>query len=243
MSVEFPFLKGERPQMRLFLPVLPLVFLSLSATSQEADKPNQDDPALLNRRGTEHFFAGRIKESLQDWDRVVKMVPQQAPYHWQRGISLYYADRYQDGVAQFESHQTVNGRDVENAVWHFLCAVRAKGGSVKEARKNFYPFAGDGRVPLEEVHALFKGTVKPEQVIAAAKAKSNQANLRNHLCYAHLYLGLYFEALGNEKKSAAHMKKAAIDYKMDHYMGKVAQVHHKLRSTPKADSPKPIGKK
>ncbi|NNC88790.1 MAG: hypothetical protein HKN82_10070, partial [Akkermansiaceae bacterium] len=44
-----------------------------------------------------------------------------------------------------------------------------------------------------------------------------------------LYLGLYHEALGEEAKAAAHMQKAAGDYKMDHYMGRVAQVHVKLR--------------
>lgn len=219
--------------MRMFLFALPLMFLPFCAHAQEAEPKEENDPAFLNQRGTKHFFAGRIKESLQDWDRVVKLVPNQAPHHWQRGISLYYADRYEDGVAQFESHQTVNGRDVENAVWHFLCAVRAKGGSVKKAREKIYPFAGDSRVPLKEVHALFKGTGKPEAVLAAAKEQSDPGNLRNHLCYAHLYLGLYFEALGNKKKSAGHMKKAAVDYKMDHYMGRVAQIHFKLRSAAK----------
>ena len=52
---------------------------------------------------------------------------------------------------------------------------------------------------------------------------------RNHLCYAHLYLGLYYEALGDAEKSAGHIRKAAFEYSMDHYMGKTAQVHAKLR--------------
>ena len=52
---------------------------------------------------------------------------------------------------------------------------------------------------------------------------------RNQLCYAHLYLGLYHEALGHADKAKEHMLKAANDYKMDHYMGKTAQVHVKLR--------------
>ena len=53
--------------------------------------------------------------------------------------------------------------------------------------------------------------------------------LRNQLCYAHLYLGLYHEALGHADKAKDHMLKAATDYKMDHYMGKCAQVHVKMR--------------
>lgn len=206
--------------------------LILSITGHAQDETNNEtDPEFLLKSGIEHFFAGRIEESLTDWDQELELRPARLPYHWQRGIALYYAGRYDDGVKQFESHQTVNARDVENAVWHFLCAVRAQGGSVEKARKTIYPFAGDPRIPLKEVHALFKGTGNPADVLAAANAdKSDPDRLRNHLCYAHLYLGLYYEALGDNKKSAAHMKKAAEDYKMDHYMGKVAQVHYKLRN-------------
>ena len=220
--------------MKIFLSALAITALVLPLPAQEAAPEKEDNPNFLNRRGTEHFFAGRIKQSLQDWDRVVKMVPQQAPHHWQRGIALYYAGRYQDGVAQFEIHQTVNGTDVENAVWHFICAVRAKGGSVKGAREKMYPYAGDRRIPLKEVHELFKGTGSSAKVLAAAgRDQSDKQKLRNHLCYAHLYLGLYYEALGETEKSAEHMKKAAVDYRMDHYMGKVAQIHHDLRSEKK----------
>ena len=91
-------------------------------------------------------------------------------------------------------------------------------------------------VPLKEVHALFKGTGSAEEVLAAAtESKADKVGLRNNLCYAHLYLGLYYEALDDSEKAAHHMRKAATDYQMDHYMGKVAQIHHALlQKGPKA---------
>src|ERR1700737_4291932 len=70
-----------------------------------------------NRRGAEHFKMGHIQQSLDDFDHAIRLEPGQAPYHWQRGISLYYAGRYEDGRKQFELHRTVNPNDVENAVW------------------------------------------------------------------------------------------------------------------------------
>src|SRR5207244_800732 len=76
------------------------------------------------RRGMDQFQWGHIKESLADFDRAIALAPKQAPYLWQRGISLYYAGRYDDGRKQFELHQTVNGNDVENAAWRFLCMAR-----------------------------------------------------------------------------------------------------------------------
>ncbi|MGC6581116.1 MAG: hypothetical protein ACON4K_02185 [Akkermansiaceae bacterium] len=196
-------------------------FAALLANAQEEKKA--ETPASLHRLGMNAFFKGEIQESLKFWDREIALFPARAPYHWQRGLALYYADEFKKGTAQFVTHQTVNRHDVENAVWHFLCVSKAEGGSIKKARKNLIPIVGDRRVPMKEIHDLFAGKGTEESVMGAAKTP-------NQLCYAHLYLGLYHEALGNEKKSLEHIRKSAVDFKMDHYMGRVAQVHLKLRA-------------
>lgn len=175
-------------------------------------------------RGEEHFRLGNFKESVADFDKYLELAPAQAPYHWQRGISLYYAGRFDDGRKQFELHQTVNANDVENAVWHYLCAARISG--VEKARTSLIPIERDGRVPMMQVHALFAGKLKPEEVLAATRADNpSPAELDNRLFYAHLYLGLYFEAAGDTKQAREHIFKAATDFKADHYMGDVARAH------------------
>lgn len=186
----------------------------------------------LQRRGEARFFKADIEGSISDFDAFLAYFPEQDPHHWQRGLSYYYAEEYQKGVDQFERHQTVNTQDVENAVWHFLCAVRAPGGSVEAAEADLIPIERDSRIPMAEVHDLFAGRGTVEDVLAAAAP--NDDNIlsdeeRNHLCYAHLYLALYFEAMGDEKKMREHIRLAAYDYSMEHYMGKTAQVHAKLR--------------
>src|SRR6185503_1329819 len=118
---------------------------------------------VLNRRGAEHFKLAHIKESLADLDRAVELNPAQAPYNWQRGIALYYAGRYEDGRKQFESHQTVNGNDVENAAWRYLCMARA--GSVESARASILPIEHDGRVPMMQIYALYKGKTGVDDVL------------------------------------------------------------------------------
>ena len=82
---------------------------------------------------------------------------------------------------------------------------------------------------MKQIHKLFEGTGDAAAVLEAANKTTNEQERRNHLCYAHLYLGLYHEALGNDDKAKAHMLKSAVDHRMDHYMGKVAQVHAQLR--------------
>ena len=178
-------------------------------------------------RGSEHFMLGYIQASIADFDKFIEIVPAQEPYHWQRGISYYYAGRYAEGRKQFESHQTVNGNDVENAVWHYLCVARAAG--VTNARNSLIKIRQDSRVPMMQVYALFAGQLQPEDVLAAAQAgPASGSQLKGQLFYAHLYLGLFYEAAGDAKLAREHITKAVRDYLEDHYMGEVARVHLQL---------------
>lgn len=207
--------------IRLLTALALLSFASLSA--QEPTK----SPDQWMEEGVDAFFEARIDASAKAFDEVVKAVPQAKPQLWQRGLTLYYAKRYQDGREQFEVHQTANSNDVENAAWHFICVARLEG--VEAARKALIPIEGDSRVPMKQVHDLFAGKGSVEAVLSAAGEGDDSPLRRNHLCYAHLYLGLYFEALGDEAKAKEHILKAATDYEMDHYMGKTAVTHAKVR--------------
>lgn len=187
-----------------------------------------DSAKVWQYRGVLHFRMGQAEASVKDFSRYLQLSPGQEPYHWQRGISQYYAGDYENGAKQFKLHQKVNGTDVENAVWHFLCVARSH--SVEQARKRMYPYAGDPRVPMKEIHALFAGTGTEEEVLEAARGgEPSDRVLKNRLCYAHLYLGLFQEALGNLEKAKEHMRLAAEKYSQPHYMGLVANVHLKLR--------------
>ncbi len=182
--------------------------------------------AVYNRRGVEQFKLGHIQQSLADFDRAIDLDLAQAPYHWQRGIALYYAGRYDDGRKQFELHQTVNGNDVENAAWRYLCMARA--GTVEAARASILPIEHDSRVPMMQIYALYKGELAVDDVLAAARAGNPPADVLNErLFYAHLYIGLYYEAAGKSKQARDHIAQA-VKHKVDHYMGHVARVHLQL---------------
>jgi lipoprotein NlpI len=208
--------------MKLRHHLLVLVVLSVlsSASAQSAREAMQ--------QGQKLFYEAKIIECLAAFDKVIELQPESKPYLWQRGLALYYADKFQEGREQFEVHQTVNGNDVENAAWHFLCVARIEG--VEGARKHFIPIEGDSRVPMREVHQLFAGKGTADDVIKAAETASDEATKKNQLCYAHLYLGLFYEAMKDDAKAKEHMLKAAKDYAEDHYMGVTARVHLKVRS-------------
>lgn len=181
---------------------------------------------VYQRRGEANFRAGRFEASVADFDQFLRRVPREAPQHWQRGISLYYAKRYELGRRQFEVHQKVNPEDVENAAWHFLCVARLSG--VEAARKALIPITQDSRVPMMTIYALYAGKATVAEVFAAARVgEPSPGELEQRLFYANLYVGLYEEVTGQETSSREHILKAA-SMKADHYMGDVARVHAAL---------------
>ncbi len=173
------------------------------------------------QRGITHFKAGKIKESIEEFERYIDLNPDAKISHWQRGISYYYAGRYDDGRQQFEGYQDFDSNDVENAVWRFMCMARKDG--IDKARKAILKIGNDKRVPMRQVYDLYKGDLKPEDVMKAAKAD-------NELFYAHLYVGIYFDLLGDKKLAFEHLNKATEDYRIGHYMWDVARVHRDLLS-------------
>ncbi|MEX0978128.1 MAG: tetratricopeptide repeat protein [Pirellulales bacterium] len=193
------------------------------------------DPAraeAYDARGSEHFKLGHVAESIADFDRFIKLRPDQEPWHWKRGISYYYAGRWDDGQRQFEGYQTVDENDVENAVWRYLCMAR--GQSIEAARKNMLKIKPDLRAGMMEVYNLYAGNARPDDVLAAAKAGSPAPEeLNSRLFYAHLYLGLYYESLGDAARAKRHID-TAVTHKIGHYMWNVADVHAKRLHAPAA---------
>ena len=201
---------------------------SLLLKATEARREAQDlalrAAAAFDRRGGDHFVAGRIKKSVADFDMAVKLDPKREPWHWRRGISYYYAGEFEKGKKQFEGYQTVDSSDVENATWRYLCMARLSGAA--EASKAILKIGDDRRVPMRQIYDLYAGKLKPEDVLKAATAgKPPPPALNMRLFYAHLYLGLYYEAAGREKLARKHLYKAADDHRIGHYMWDVAHVH------------------
>ena len=181
-------------------------------------------PKDLLDRAVDEFAAGRFAQSAATFDEAAKMIPQEAPYLWQRGIALYYAGRYTDCRRQFESHRTVNPDDVENAAWHFLCVAREQ--TPEKARGALLPVGPDPRPPMREVYQMFRGALSPEDVLKAAGTRPLGQ------FYAHLYIALYSEAMGRKDLALQHIKAAAADQyaPVGGYMHMVATVHLRSRN-------------
>lgn len=200
-------------------------------------RPN--DLGAFVARGEMNYMSGNMEDAVSDFDEAIKLNPEVKPQLWQRGLALYYLERFEDGIEQFEVHQTINGQDVENAAWHFACV--AKSSSFDSARENMIPIESDSRVPMMQVHQLFSGTLTPDEVIEAAKkGNPTETTLARNKFYAHFYIGLYYEAKGDTENCQKHMKLAAAEeHRIPNHvlMGQVAKVHLKLRERTQESTP------
>jgi lipoprotein NlpI len=187
---------------------------------------NAKNANAYDARGGEQFKLGKIKESIADFDKAIELDAARERSHWRRGISYYYSGEFEKGQKQFEAYQTFEDNDVENAVWRYLCMARRLGA--EKARADLLKIRRDPRVGMMETYALFAGKAKPEEVLDAAQAgKPKPQVLNEQLFYAHLYLGLYFDAGGDAKQAAKHIDQA-VKHKIGHYMWDVAKVHAEL---------------
>jgi len=192
-------------------------------------------------RGRENFRLGEVKASVADFDRYVALEPAAESRQWERGISMYYADQFKRGAAQFELYQTYHDNDVENSVWRYLCVARSTG--VKQAEKNILPIRNDRRPAMMDIFELYRGNRKPEQVVAVADAVEGENSHYAAQFYMHLYVGLYYEVHGQEALANKHIALAAKHDKptpgINRYMWDVARIHHQRFQAADAKAPTP----
>lgn len=185
-------------------------------------------------RGREHLRQGQAQQALDDFDRYLQANPAAQARLWERGIACFYAEEYQEGVRQFESYQTYDDNDVENAIWHALCQAHVT--NWPDAQSKLMKVRRDARIPMAEIYRLFAGELQPADVLAAADVSDEPRQRDVQRFYAHLYLGLYYETQRETGRAREHLQLAAERYRIDHYMGDVAQMHYQ-RSAPLAPSP------
>lgn len=200
----------------------------------EALKIDQSLAVGYYLRGRERFKLAQFEDSVADFDRYVELMPQAASRQWERGIALYYAGQYAKGAEQFALYQTYHNADVENAAWRYLCVAKAEGA--EKARASLLPIENDRRVPMMEIYRLYKGEATPEDVLKAARAGDpKDEELAGRLFYARLYVGLHYEAAGQDDLARKYLLEAADEHAdtrtINRYMYDVARVHaQKLRA-------------
>ena len=84
----------------------------------------------------------------------------------------------------------------------------------------------DRRPTMMKTFELIEGKAKPADLVGLAEQSKLEAADKNEaLFYAHLYVGLNYEAEGNGAKCKEHLTTAVEKHKIGHYMWDVGNVH------------------
>lgn len=162
-----------------------------SSSSSSALGAETESPRRLVSRGMESFRDRDVTKSLEYFDRAdASSVPPGSlrPYLWQRGISYYYLDRFEEGSKQFRLDVSVNPLDVEEIVWDVACLARMDPGGEFPPRKKMALPAGktDRRRIMSTVYSLFRGDGATEEDLRMA---GHSGNVGEEF-YSLFYLGL-----------------------------------------------------
>lgn len=173
------------------------------------------------RNGMLLFRRGDVSGSLAEFDKAIVLDPRQKAYLWQRGLSLYYLDRFEEGAEQFRIDVAQNPNDTEESIWCFLCEAQLYG--VDEARKRFLEVGVDPRPVMREAYNMFKDGGDPEKLVAAfIKGREHE------YFYAYLYAGLYYESENKADLAKLNLLAACqspYGQRSDDYMASLAKVH------------------
>lgn len=184
------------------------------------------DSLVFYHRGRWNFQAGRIDDSMRDFDRYVELAPARANSQWERGITCYYAGKYSAGAKQFVDYQGFHDNDVENAVWRYLCQIQFDG--LEKARRAILPIKNDARVPMMEIYRLFRGESTPDKVLQVLKESKTTGELARQQAFdAHLYLALFFDSQNDWPAAIRHVDLAVRQFDKGDYMWSVAVQHQK----------------
>ena len=190
--------------------------------------------SLLMKEGEQALLQGNLDKANWSFNTVIYLDPTQTPHLWQRGLSLYYSSRYKEGMLQFQQNMDVNGSDIEEVLWHFICKAKILGYN-KAYEDGFLSLQQSDTpppLPMSEVLALFqrRGTVDNVIAVASSSIKGEivpSYNNTDALGYAHFYIGLYYELQGSIELAGRHYKQAA-EIRNTDYMGQLMVMHFEL---------------
>eukprot|EP01024_Parvocaulis_polyphysoides_P051172 TRINITY_DN50246_c0_g1_i1.p1 TRINITY_DN50246_c0_g1~~TRINITY_DN50246_c0_g1_i1.p1 ORF type:complete len:262 (+),score=37.51 TRINITY_DN50246_c0_g1_i1:121-906(+) len=174
-------------------------------------------------QGTKYFKENDLQKSLEMFDFVLQRNPDLSPRLWQRGIVLYYLNRFEEGAAQFRKDVEYNPNDTEEAIWTYLCESQFLGP--EKARQNFLQVGKDPRPILNKAYEVFREGGDPQQIIDQIK---DQSGVKGDVFYAYLYAGLFHESNQDEeasKEAILHAIKTTYAESFQDFMVHVAKIH------------------
>jgi tetratricopeptide (TPR) repeat protein len=114
--------------------------------------------------GMTAFRNGQVERSIDWFDQAERAAPALiTPYLWQRGLSYYYADQFDNASRQFRTDVQVNPADVEEIVWDIASQLRRSGDNSP------FPVPSQLQLPRNDPRRIMVSPVVAADAVAAKK--------------------------------------------------------------------------
>jgi lipoprotein NlpI len=131
---------------------------------------------------------GEHERAIQDYDQAIHMNPESASFRRNRGRVRFYSGKFDLAGEDFRDSMRLAPEYAYAPIWLYLAQSRAGEDGTHELEKNA------ARIDLSKWPApivmLFRGKVKPEDVLSAANNTDSKIDREQH-CEAYFYLGEY----------------------------------------------------
>lgn len=181
-------------------------FQKLLQDTQEEAK-NSRQVSLYSQRGDALFFTGQYAQAARAYEKMVELRPSLDASHWRLGIALFFADRADEAVEQFEKYHAFDDVDRENGIWRYLSQYRAT--DAQTAQKELLRYEKDDREPFPAVYRLFDGSLTPDEALAKIPADLSAAERDKRLFYTELYIGMHLVVQQKRQQAIPYLRRAA----------------------------------
>lgn len=168
------------------------------ATLNETERRVQ----ICTLTGLESLKAGALEQAVSSFDEAQQLSGGDR-YLWQRGVALFYLDRYIEAADDLETNAAYYEHRFEEAATEerilALTARRLAGENASASDSELK----EVRPVLRVINHLFQGLAAPNDL---ADFVTEGPDPLRRLLFSHFYCGLYFEAFAADTdRAAAHM--------------------------------------
>lgn len=154
-----------------------------------------------------HFTQmSEFSQAYDKFDSALELEPGHEYAHLNRGIALYYGDRAELAISDFNAFHLEQKNDPYRLLWLFLAQYQLDQEKALQDLKTNGKLVSD-TTWAKQIISLYLGELSQEQFMdnLSVNVKSSRA-LTDRLCEAYFYLGKYHQRLGHNKTAEKFFK-------------------------------------
>lgn len=167
-------------------------------------KPDMAD--AYNFVGIHHTVSGDFNSAFEAFDSALELAPEHDFAYLNRGIALYYADKTELAIADFEHFLAAKPEDPYRVIWLYLAQSELSQEAAVSRLKQNMQALDPAEWSTNLVRFLAKDISEQALLESVSQDLSSQQLLAERLCEVYFYLAKWHENHGEAEKALQYYK-------------------------------------